>query len=212
MILSHVDDFNLAGTNDFINEVTEKIKKELDISKIEDGEFRFTGIDVKKIDGGIEISMEDYAKSLEEVVIREGSQDDSLTREELKVLRKYVGKLNWLAVNTRPDLAIYALELAKKQKKATLKDLRNVNRILKKVSDKESRVVFRRIARREDLCMIGITDASYNQEGNSIAGEMILLGSKKTNAAAPIYWKSGMIRKICMSPKAADSCDGENSG
>ena len=126
-------------------------------------------------------------------------------REELKVLRKYGGKLNWLAMNTRPDLAINALELAKKQKKATLKDLRNVNRILKKVSDKESRVVFRRIARREDLCMIGITDASYNQEGNSIAGEMILLGSKKTNVAAPIYWKSGMIRKICMSPKAAET-------
>ena len=47
MISSHVDDFNLVGTNNFINEVTEKIKKDLDILKIEDGEFRFTGIDVK---------------------------------------------------------------------------------------------------------------------------------------------------------------------
>jgi hypothetical protein len=205
MISSHVDDFNLAGTNHFTNEVTEKIKEELDISKIEYSEFRFTGIDVRKIDGGIEISMEDYAKSLETIVVREGSQDDPLTREELKVLRKYVGKLNWLAANTRPDLAIYALELAKKQKKATLKDLRNVNRILKKVSEKESRVVFGKIAKKEDLCVIGISDASYSQEENSVAGEMILLGSKKTNVAAPIYWKSGIIRKICMSPKAAET-------
>ena len=46
-----------------------------------------------------------------------------LTKDELKVLRKYIGKLNWLAANTRPDKAIYALDLAKKQERATLKDL-----------------------------------------------------------------------------------------
>ena len=40
----------------------------------------------------------------------------------MKVLRKYVGKLNWLAANTGPDIAIHALELAKKQKKVTMKD------------------------------------------------------------------------------------------
>ena len=64
MISSHVDDFNLEGMTRFINNVTEKIKAALDISKIVDNEFRFTGIDVKKVDGGIEILMEDYAKSL----------------------------------------------------------------------------------------------------------------------------------------------------
>ena len=56
-----------------------------------------------------------------------------MTKEEMKVLRKYVGILNWLAANTRPDITIHALELAKKQKKATLKDLKEVNIVLKKV-------------------------------------------------------------------------------
>ena len=65
MISSHVDDFNLAGNKNFIDEVTEKIKNALDILKIEDKEFRFTGIDVKEKDGKIKLSMEDYAKSLE---------------------------------------------------------------------------------------------------------------------------------------------------
>ena len=54
----------------------------------------------------------------------------------MQVLRKYVGKLSWLAKNTRPDLAVYALDLAKKQKKAVFKDLRSVNRILQKVREK----------------------------------------------------------------------------
>ena len=76
------------------------------------------------------MSMNDYALSLEDIEIREDKSDEKLTREEMRIFRKYVRKLNWLAANTRPDLAINALELAKKQKTAVLKDLRNVNRIL----------------------------------------------------------------------------------
>ena len=90
--------------------------------------------------------MEDYAKNLEEIQIRDAKADELLIREELKVFRKFVGKLNWLVANTRPDLAIYALELAKRQKKAVIKDLREINRVLKKVREKESRVLFTKIA------------------------------------------------------------------
>ena len=72
--------------------------------------FRFTGIDVTKVRKGIDISMEDYAKSLEEIQIRKAKADETLTREDLKVYRKFVGKLIWLAANTRPDLVIYALD------------------------------------------------------------------------------------------------------
>ena len=61
--------------------------------------------------------MEDYAKSMEDIQIREAKADEMLTRDELKVFRKYVGKLNWLAANARPDLAIYALEMAKRAEK-----------------------------------------------------------------------------------------------
>ena len=54
----------------------------------------------------------------------------------MKVLRKYVGKLSWVVDNTRPYLVIYALELAKKQKKAVLKDLREINKVVEKVPEK----------------------------------------------------------------------------
>ena len=135
MVSTHVDDFDVAGRKKFVEMLTKEISKVLDVSTVESDCFRFTGIDVKKVKGGIEISMEDYAKSLEEIQIREAKADEILTREELKVYRKFVGKLNWLVANTRPDLAIYALELAKRQKKAVIKDLRDVNRVLKKVRE-----------------------------------------------------------------------------
>ena len=60
--------------------VTEKVSAALDVSKVEDDSFRFTGIDIKKVDG-IEISMEDYAESLEEIEIREDRLDETLTRK-----------------------------------------------------------------------------------------------------------------------------------
>ena len=42
----------------------------------------------------------------------------------------------------RPDLVIYILNSARKQKNAALKDLRDINRIVEKISEKENKVIF----------------------------------------------------------------------
>ena len=114
MVSSHVDDFILAGTYIFLEEITRKIVEKLEISKLEDNEFRFTGMDVKKDGYLIIVNMEDYAKSLGKIEIRKGMPDDPLTEVEMNVYRKYVGNLSWLASNTRPDLAIHLFNSARK--------------------------------------------------------------------------------------------------
>lgn len=78
----------------FVEIFMEKVSEMLDVLKIEDEEFRFTGIDIKKVEDGIEILMDDYNRSLEEIEIWEDRSDERLTREEMKVFRKCVGKLN----------------------------------------------------------------------------------------------------------------------
>ena len=78
LLSTHVDDFSLAGTEEFLDIVTEEIKKALDVSKVEDGRFRFTGIDVEQFDDRIEISMDDYAASLEDIEIREDKSTEKL--------------------------------------------------------------------------------------------------------------------------------------
>ena len=51
---------------------------------MEDGSFRFTGVDIKKTDDGITLSMEDYAKSIELVEdIRKAKGDELLTTTEM---------------------------------------------------------------------------------------------------------------------------------
>ena len=66
-VITHVDDFTLAGTEEFVNEVINTVAEELTVSKIERENFRYTGIDVKTVEDGVEIDMQDYVDSLEEV-------------------------------------------------------------------------------------------------------------------------------------------------
>ena len=56
---THVDNFLIAGRQEFIESITDKIKSSLTVSKIEDDTFRFTGIDIKRTSKGITISRED---------------------------------------------------------------------------------------------------------------------------------------------------------
>ena len=145
MVVTHVDDFTLAGTEAFVNEVIETVSRELTVSKIERDNFRYTGIDVKTVDDGIEIEMKDYVDSLEEVKeIRKANRDDPLTRAELKVFRKMTGKLSWLANSTRPDLSYTALAMSKKNNSAQIKDLRDITRVIKKPKNVPPRSNFQR--------------------------------------------------------------------
>ena len=53
------------------------------------------------------------------------------------------------------------------------------------------------------MCIIGVSDASYHQEESLVAGEMIMIGNKDNRKVLLIYWRSGVIRMVCTSPKAA---------
>ena len=43
------------------------VKEELTISKVENDTFRFTGLDVKVVEDRIEVMMNDYTQSLEDI-------------------------------------------------------------------------------------------------------------------------------------------------
>ena len=45
--LSHVDDFTIAGEDEFVERIVKGISKKFTVSKVDKDEFRFTGLDVK---------------------------------------------------------------------------------------------------------------------------------------------------------------------
>ena len=66
-MLTHVDDFEVTGTTEFVEEIISIVEKELTVSKGEKVTFRYTGLNVKIVSDGIEILMEDYSRSLKEI-------------------------------------------------------------------------------------------------------------------------------------------------
>ena len=65
--------------------------------------------------------------------------------------------------------------------------------------------MFKRIGDKKDLCITGVSDASYKNDHRSVAGEIIMLANQKNMDVSPIHWKSGVIKRVCMSPKAAET-------
>ena len=77
--------------------------------------------------------------------------------------------------------------------------------MIEKIRDKPCRVEFTKVAKKEDLVLLGLTDASHTSEGNSISGTIVMLGNKKDDSVVPISWRSKTIKKICHSAKAAET-------
>ena len=87
-VITHVDDFTVAGTSSFIEEVLDIVERELTISKIKRDNFRFTGLDVSTKEDGIEIKMADYMASIPDVIqIRKADKERDLTKQEIKEYR-----------------------------------------------------------------------------------------------------------------------------
>ena len=76
-----------------MNRIMKGVSDQFTMSKVEEDEFRFTGLDVKAKNGKIEVSMEDYVSSVEQVEeIRKAERTEKLTKLELKEYRKYTKK------------------------------------------------------------------------------------------------------------------------
>ena len=206
MILTHVDDFIIAGSKNFIGKIINKVNEILTVSKVEHGSFRFTGVDVKCVGNVIEVSMDDYVNSLEsDIKIRKGNRDDDLTKLELKLYRKMTGKIAWIAENVRPDLSFTALSMAKKSNSATLADLRRLNSVVEKVKERQATVLYSKIGPYDEIQVIGIGDASYKCDDKSIGGNLVLFGDRENQKGTPIFWKSKQISRTAHSAKDAET-------
>ena len=97
------------------------------------------------------------------------------------------GKITWLANSTRPDLCYQGLQISKKNQGATISDLRDINRILKRVHKKESKIKYGHLGDKDDLVIICLGDASYKQDDKAIGGVILLLANSSFTKSSPIF-------------------------
>ena len=87
------------------------------------------------------------------------------------------------------------MQIFKKIKMATISDLRDINRILKKVRERDSRLKYERLGDRGDLIVVGIGGASFKTQDKAI-GVLLFLANSEMARVAPIYSKAKQIDRV----------------
>ena len=118
------------------------------------------------------------------------------------------GKLNWIADQTRPDLGYDSLLMSYHNRDATIKNINEANKTVKKAMDGDSFIKFSKIGNFNDMKILTYSDASFmtiENKSRSIAGKIIFLSNQDESKLSPLCWKSKTIPQVCKSAKAAET-------
>ncbi|XP_066911985.1 uncharacterized protein [Clytia hemisphaerica] len=208
IIVIHVDDFFWGGTMDFVQKVIQPFKQTFEIGTEETGSFKYLGLNITQTKNGIQIEQTRYCQSIKPIPVskeRKTQRNLPLGSGETKQLRMLVGQMNWAATQTRPDILFDCCELASKMKNATVADILDANKVLKKLQN-DVMIKLPPLKDINHLKFVVHSDASYANlnDGGSQGGYIILLSDDISKKLSPIAWQSKRIKRVVKSTLAAE--------
>ena len=97
---------------------------------------------------------------------------DKLSKEEIEQYRALIGQLNWLATQTRPDIAFDVCELSAASNNATIEEILKANKTVRKVKRNRFSLKFCPLECPEQLSVECYSDASFgNLPGGGSQGD-----------------------------------------
>ena len=183
LIVSHVDDLLIMGDDQFEADIEKRLSNTFMFSKIEEKSFKYCGcqITVEKT-GDIVLDQIKYVDMIEEIDKKSGDEDRELTRTELKELRGKIGEILWISLMTRPDLAFDVNNIASEVQGATVRTVKDMNRIIRNAIGRKQVLRFTKLGEYSDLIVKVYTDASYNNRDGktrSTEGKVVLIENPK---------------------------------
>ena len=209
MTVLHVDDFLVAGSPEFLSRLSTQLEKRFTFGRTEFTKFKFTGLNIEQTADGIYVDQVDYIRNIQPISSfrMDAHSESNLTKTEFKACRGLTGQLNWAAECTRPDLAFDVRYLSTRNKCATIADIANANKILKKAKYEDIRIKYSKLGAWNTLRLISYTDSSFkNGEDNvkSVGGRVTFLANSQ-GMVSPLNWKSKTIQQVCKSVKSAET-------
>ena len=209
IIGSHVDDFIIAGSSDWTEAMIKKIGDKFELGTVEKNNFLYCGHRVMQDqDGNLQLSQEEYASEVKEFHIkpeRKKQNQEPVTETERKLMRAYAGKIGWLSRLSRPDLTFAQIEASSAITRATVADLKQLQKAVTRVKEEKNIVEIPKLpARVEDWKLSTYTDAAWqnlNGEGSTGGRAMFLSGAGKTFA---VHWAAHRMRRVCHSSQSAE--------
>lgn len=210
LICLYVDDFLYCGTSTFENEIISRVSESFQVGNSESGAFKYIGINVvTKPDNKFSLDQLNYCSTIKPLKLssaRLNNKKSELNEDERTQFRSLLGQLNWVATQTRPDIAFDVCELSGSVQKATVGDIVRLNKVISRVTSECLKIGVPRMNRIEDCVLECYTDSSFaNLSGGGSQGGHIIFLKDAEGKRCPIFWKSRKIRRIVKSTLAAET-------
>ena len=220
----HVDDFHRIGdeSSEEWNEVCRKIDKAYKWGSIKADNYRFAGCDISTVQNsggtfGIEVHQDSYIDGLSDLQIdpERFRMEVNLTEKEKGQCRNALGSLQWLAIQTQPQLCARCnLLLTEVVTQGHMSHAREIQGMIMEVRKQRYKLKYFRVPTARtwaDLTVISMGDQAHNNrpKGDSTGGLVTLIAGPEclTGQVCPmmlITWKTWKLRR-----KAIGSNDAE---
>ena len=129
---------------------------------------------------------------------RKKEKDNQLTDNELKSYRKIVGSLNWVATTSRPDMCFEVVELSTHFKNATVRDMINANKAVRKLQTNDYEIVYPALVFDEELRIVLYSDSAYKNicDGVGTCVGCIVFLVDRERRSCPIGWSSKTLQRV----------------
>ena len=207
MLVAHVDDFLYGGDDRFNRDIIPQIKEEFDVGSEEEGTFRYTGLEVStdKL-GDIRVGTGEYCAGIIEADTScLGPRSRPLSPTEVTILKSKAGQVNWIAGQSRPDLAFDNCALSNRTAKATVDDLHFANKVIRRIGSKDIQLSFPHSLDIDDVQVVAFCDASHaNLPDKGSQGGIIVFLVDSKGFHCTVMWQSRRIKRIVNSTIAAE--------
>ena len=197
-----------SGENHRLKAIINKLKATFQISHENEDAFTYIGIQtVQNPDGSITLNQSTYIVSIPTISLNHDRLNDlqqKLNDDEVTLLRGALGRLNWVANMTRPDISFTVSKVSGHIKEATISDVKEINKLIKHVKGSLASITFPALDVNTTRVVV-YTDSSYNNldDGGSQGGHIVFLKDKH-NKSCPISWRSVRVRRVARSTLAAE--------
>eukprot|EP00434_Breviolum_minutum_P004560 symbB.v1.2.004023.t1/scaffold227.1/size261201/9 len=214
---SHVDDTITGGNGTTYDEAIRRLKTRFPYRKWRVGSGEFCGVQYMQDPHSKEIRyhQKEYAQHLRPIYLtKERSKDREAlaTEKEISALRAINGAANWLASQSRPDLASQTSFSQQCFPKPKVKDLLFANQLVHRARQYSHVEIVVKYLPWDDLGICFHSDAGFaNASNNSTQAGYILsfvsgdLNENNPSAWSPFCWKSYKLPRVVSSTLAAES-------
>ena len=146
ILISHVDDFLYGGNNYFSKTIIPQIRSKFVIGSEEENCLVYLGLVVDQTSLGIKLSLDRYIEGLQELDTSKIGSDKKrlLNRQEKSEIKHLIGQINWIASQSRPDISFENCILGSLADKATVAEVYNANKVVKRLKGQPFYIFFPR--------------------------------------------------------------------